>query len=339
MKRLLPLIALSVVAETSCSQDLEKGIYAEITTSKGVILCSLVYKEAPLTVANFVGLAEGTLPTADDGEKPFYDGLTFHRVIENFVIQGGDPKGDGTGGPGYQFPNETSPDLPHDGAGILSMANAGPDTNGSQFFITLSATPHLDGLHPVFGKVIEGMDIVNSIEMGDKIESIRIKRVGSDAKAFKADRETFDLLIEKQNEKRATELHEEIENNLDGLFSSSFPDSEILKKDGMTYIRLVEGDGGETPTLESEISIHYTGYLLPKGEVFDSSRRSEDSPPATFPLNNLIEGWKIMLPGMSRNEQRIIAIPPELAYGANGFPPTIPPNSYLLFDITLVDFK
>ncbi len=174
--------------------QLPDGLYARFQTSKGAILCSLEFEKTPLTVCNFVGLAEGKLSTRQRSGQPFYDGLKFHRVIDDFMIQGGCPLGAGTGGPGYQFRNEIVPGLRHSGPGILSMANAGPDTNGSQFFITHKATPWLDGKHTVFGRVIEGQDIVNAIRQGDTIERIEIIRAGADAKAFTADQAMFDAL-------------------------------------------------------------------------------------------------------------------------------------------------
>ena len=174
--------------------DLKDGLYADFKTSKGTIVVRLEPEKTPLTVVNFVGLAEGTLKPTTRAGQPFYDGLVFHRVIPDFMIQGGDPEGTGRGGPGYRFMDEIDPSLKHDGPGVLSMANAGPGSNGSQFFITHKATPWLDGKHTVFGRVVKGQDVVNKIEKGDKIEKLTIVRVGEKAKALKADQETFDKL-------------------------------------------------------------------------------------------------------------------------------------------------
>lgn len=192
MKRTLLLVLTTVILATSCSNpyrkvikkyELEDGVYAEMVTSKGTIILALEPEKAPLTTANFAGLAEGSIKNTFRGPGvPFYDSLKFHRVLPNFVIQGGDPYGNGMGGPGYKFKQEINPDLKHDGPGILAMANSGPNTNGSQFYITKSAQPHLDGGYNVFGHVVAGMDVVNEIKQGDYIVSVRIIRVG---KAYK----------------------------------------------------------------------------------------------------------------------------------------------------------
>jgi peptidylprolyl isomerase len=190
------LLALAMMCVAEPEKDkpeeaLADGLYAKISTSKGDIVCELEFEKVPLTVCNFVGLAEGTIKSNKAQGTRFYDGLTFHRVIADFMIQTGCPLGTGTGGPGYKFPDEIDRSLKHAGPGILSMANAGPNTNGSQFFITHKATPWLDGKHAVFGRVTQGQNVVDKIQKGDKIKSITIVRVGEKAKAFKADDEAF----------------------------------------------------------------------------------------------------------------------------------------------------
>lgn len=157
-------VAVAPDGANSTGEEMKQNRFAVIETEKGNIKMELFEDKAPLTTKNFIGLAE----------KGFYDGLTFHRVIRGFMIQGGDPEGDGTGGPGYTIKDEFHPSLKHDSEGILSMANAGPDTGGSQFFITEGPQPHLDGKHAVFGKVVEGMAVVKAIEQGDKMEKVTI---------------------------------------------------------------------------------------------------------------------------------------------------------------------
>jgi peptidyl-prolyl cis-trans isomerase A (cyclophilin A) len=197
----MALASAATMVASAAEKKLDDGLYAELDTSKGKIVLKLEYEKTPLTVANFVGLAEGTKhyakkagETAKKQDKPFYDGLTFHRVIPGFMIQGGDPEGNGTGGPGYRFKDEFDPSLKHDKPGILSMANAGPRSNGSQFFITHVPTPHLDNRHSVFGHVVEGQDVVNNIVKDDKIKTVKIVRVGEKAKQFKADEDHFQKL-------------------------------------------------------------------------------------------------------------------------------------------------
>lgn len=186
---LMAMAAMHVTAQKPKKQKMENGLYAEFTTSKGIILIKLTPEKTPLTVANFVGLSEGKIKNdAKPLGKPFYDSLKFHRVIPNFMIQGGDPLGNGTGGPGYRFKDEFVDDYKFTGPGILAMANAGPATNGSQFFITHKETPWLNNKHTIFGFVVTGQDVVNAIQQGDYILKVKIIRKGKEAKKFKADK-------------------------------------------------------------------------------------------------------------------------------------------------------
>lgn len=198
------LLSVFIAGESISSEDvaLTDGLYAKLITSKGDILIKLEFEKTPLTVENFIGLAEGAKDSNRGKGVPFYDGLTFHRVIPNFMIQGGDPSGNGTGGPGYTFPDEIDPTLRHDAPGILSMANAGPGTNGSQFFITHTKTPWLDGKHTVFGHVVVGQDVVNAIRQGDAVKNIKIIRIGANAAAFKADQDSFNALLSRLRQKK-----------------------------------------------------------------------------------------------------------------------------------------
>jgi len=192
MKKILSIAIIIVIGNFATAKEkkpkLEKGMYAEMQTTKGTILLQLEFEKTPLTVANFVGLAEGKIKnSAKAAGVPYYDGLSFHRVIADFMIQGGDPQGNGSGGPGYAFKDECLPEFTFNGSGILAMANAGPTTNGSQFFITHKETPWLNGRHTIFGHVITGQDIVNEIQQGDKIDKVKIIRKGKPAKKFKAE--------------------------------------------------------------------------------------------------------------------------------------------------------
>jgi peptidylprolyl isomerase len=321
---------LSVLPAAAQTATLADGLYAEIKTERGTIVCLLEYQKAPMTVSNFVGLAEGTLK-ANGASRKYYDGLTFHRV-EDWVIQGGDPQGNGYGGPGYQFPNETSPDLKHDKPGVLAMANSGPDTNGSQFYIAMVPVPQLDGGYNVFGRVVQGMDVVKAIKVGDHMTSVRILRVGAAAGAFKVTPQSFDALIAKA--KGAKEERKKMERS-DTLaqINKKWPKLTTTKS-GLMYEVLKKGSGG-SPSATSQATVHYTGSLV-DGKVFDSSIAR--GKPAVFAVNGVIAGWTEALQLMSRGEKCLLVIPPELGYGARGIPGVIPPNSFLVFEVELIDF-
>lgn len=305
------------------------GLYAVVETQKGDIVLELFYKEVPMTVCNFVGLAEGTLDAARG--KPFYDGLTFHRVIPNFMIQGGDPAGTGAGGPGYRFPDEFVAHLKHDGAGILSMANAGPGTNGSQFFITHVATPWLDGKHTVFGRTVKGQNTVNKIAQGDRMHSVSIIRKGPDAQKFTATQKDFEryrAAAEKKEKQRTAEKRKKNED----FVRQKFPQA-LTSASGVFYTIVKEGYG-KAAQPGKNLTMKYRGSLL-DGTVFDDSDMHE---PLKFVAGKgqLIPGFDEQAVQMKVGEKRIIIIPPELAYGSRGAGGVIPPDSYLMFELELL---
>ncbi|TFG85240.1 MAG: peptidylprolyl isomerase [Spirochaetales bacterium] len=326
--------ALSVLT-ISCSGQpkLPDGLYARIETVRGTVIAHLDFDKARLTVANFVGLAEGTLDAT--AGRHFYDGLTFHRVEKGFVIQGGDPMGDGTGDAGYIFPNEIHPDLRHDAPGVLGMASYAPDTNGSQFYITLDTIPYLDGRYTVFGRVVQGMDIVTEIQKGDFIKSIRILRIGDEAKAFRSDQAAWNALyapaMEAIKNRKIAERAALIRQITD-----RWPDLEA-RPDGMLQKILKDGSG---PTIRRFwlVNVAYKG-MLPNGQVFDESSLHGGSIEFEVGSNQVIPGWDIIVSEMKKGEKRLVAIPPEYAYGSKGAAGgLIPPDSYLIFEIEITGY-
>jgi FKBP-type peptidyl-prolyl cis-trans isomerase len=306
------------------------GMYAKFETSKGDIYCNLEFKKTPMTVANFVGLAEGNIKnTAKADGVPYYDGLKFHRVIPNFMIQGGCPLGTGTGDPGYKFPDEIDETLKHSGPGILSMANAGPGTNGSQFFITHVKTDWLDGKHTVFGNVVKGQDVVDKIAGNDTIKKLIILRKGKDAEAFDAAK-VFEF--EKANAGAKAEAKAKAEKEkMEKVLNETYGAAKVTPS-GLRYIMENEG-AGENPKATDVVTVHYTGYLL-NGNKFDSS--VDRGQPATFGLNQVIPGWTEGLQLLKPGGKIKLIIPSNLGYGDSGYPPVIPPKSRLIFDVELI---
>ncbi len=318
-------------AQSTVPGDPAPGIYAEIETSRGTILLTLEYRRVPLTVINFVGLAEGTIEHSRTAGNRYYDGLTFHRVIDDFMIQGGDPTGTGTGGPGYRFPDEFDRSLRHDRPGILSMANSGPDTNGSQFFITHVPTPWLDDRHTVFGSVVNGQDVVNQIRQGDRIVSVRIHRVGREAERFATDQAAFeraraDAIARRQEATRRAQA--ETVRRIEEQFPQADRDSHGI------WVQIEREGRGAPPRQGTTVSVHYTGRFL-DGRVFDSSRNRG---PFEFPLGagRVIRGWDLTVAEMRPGERRTVVLPPELAYGDRGAGGVIPPGAFLVFEIELL---
>ena len=326
-----PLFAL--FAAPAAGQDLPEGLYARIETSRGVILCRLFFEETPMTVANFVGLAEGTIDNKSKPGKPYYDGLTFHRVIEDFMIQGGDPTGTGSGGPGYRFDDEIRPGLRHDSPGTLSMANAGPGTNGSQFFITHVPTDWLDGKHTVFGKVVQGQDVVDAVRQGDKMEKVTIVRVGPAAEAFRPDSAEFARLQEANKKGAAAASRGAVEGDVDdwGKQIRKYSKEAKTSMSGLKYVVLKEGEGAK-PRPGQTIETHYTGRFL-DGRVFDSSVERGD--PFSFRVGKgqVIKGWDEALGDMKVGEKRALIVPSKLGYGSRGAGGAIPPDTDLFFEV------
>lgn len=334
------LIALCNITKgepMAAETKLDDGLYAKIITSKGEIILQLEFEKTPLTVTNFVALAEGTKEFKDSKGRTsgrYYDGLKFHRVIDNFMIQGGCPLGAGSGGPGYNFPDEFDPSLKHDRPGILSMANAGPGTNGSQFFITHLPTPHLDNKHSVFGHVVSGQDVVNTIRQGDTITTIEIIRIGDKAKSFKADQGSFEKLLGDIDKNKAAKEQMRQEQEM-ATIKEKWPNIEKTDS-GLMFQVVTPGSGEKKPNPGDTVSAHYTGMFM-DGRKFDSS--VDRGEPISFPVGTgrVIKGWDEALLDMKKGEKRILVIPPQLAYGAGGRGP-IPPNSTLVFEVELVDF-
>jgi len=307
---------------------MQNGIYAKFNTTKGDILVALTFDKTPATVGNFVALAEGNMENSRKPQgTPYYDGLKFHRVIADFMVQGGCPLGTGTGDPGYKFDDEFHPELKHDKPGVLSMANSGPATNGSQFFITHVETPWLDNKHTVFGFVVEGQDIVDKIEQDDLLNTIEILRVGADAEKFNAIESfrTFEGDRELREEKEKAAALEALKEHVEGMTQT---------KSGLFY-NIAEKGAGKKADKGQNVSVHYTGMLL-DGTVFDSSHQRNE--PISFPVGvgQVIAGWDEGIQLLQEGDKARFVIPSELAYGSRGAGGVIPPNATLIFDVELV---
>lgn len=310
---------------------MKEGIFAKFSTPKGDIRIELTYKKTPGTVGNFVGLAEGKLPNTPKPEgTPYYNGLKFHRVIPDFMIQGGCPQATGTGGPGYQFDDEFHPDLKHDRSGVLSMANAGPGTNGSQFFITHTETAWLDNKHTVFGFVIEGQEVVNQVAQGDTMDTVTIERIGDEAQSWDAVAafESF----QSSGAARLAAAAEAEKKALEALVNG------MTQTESGLWYAITKAGSGQNASKGKTVSVHYKGMLL-DGTVFDSSYRRNE--PIAFPLGQgqVIRGWDEGIAFLNKGAAAKLVIPSHLGYGERGAGGVIPPNATLIFEVELVDFK
>ncbi|MFS4456202.1 peptidylprolyl isomerase [Maribacter sp. 2304DJ31-5] len=311
---------------------MQNGIYAKFNTTKGEITVKLTHEKTPGTVGNFVALAEGKKDNSAKAKgEPYYDGLKFHRVIPDFMIQGGCPLGTGTGDAGYKFDDEFHPELKHDTPGVLSMANAGPGTNGSQFFITHVPTPWLDNKHTVFGHVDSGQEIVDEIAQDDMIGTVEIIRIGAEAEKWDA-LAAFEKFTSSREERIAAEKEEQAK-ALDKV-SEGFE----ITESGLRY-KITEKGDGQQPEKGQTVSVHYEGSLL-NGQVFDSSFSRNQ--PIDFPLGmgNVISGWDEGIGLLHVGDKARFVIPSDLGYGAAGAGGgIIPPNATLIFDVELVGVK
>jgi peptidyl-prolyl cis-trans isomerase A (cyclophilin A) len=310
---------------------MQDGIYAKFNTSKGAITVKLTHDKTPGTVGNLVALAEGSLENNVKPQgTPYYDGLKFHRVIPDFMIQGGCPLGTGTGDGGYKFDDEFHPDLTHNGPGVLSMANAGPGTNGTQFFITHIATPWLDNKHTVFGHVVEGQDVVDAIAQGDTLDTLEIVRVGASAEAWNAV-EAF-RTFEGSREKRLAEAKAAQTDALDQV-SAGFSETAS----GLRYQIIQKGTGAKAEKGQ-QVSVHYQGALI-DGTVFDSSYKRKEPIEFQLGIGQVISGWDEGLQLLHVGDKARFVIPSDLAYGSAGAGGVIPSDAILVFDVELVGAK
>ena len=309
---------------------MNNGIYAKFTTPKGEILVQLEYEKTPGTVGNFVALAEGNLENKIKPQgTPYYNGLKFHRVISDFMIQGGCPSGTGSGNPGYKFEDEFHPELKHNKPGKLAMANSGPATNGSQFYITHVPTPWLDGKHTVFGSVIEGQDVVDAVEQGDEM-SVEILRIGEETQNFNAV-EAF-----RNFEGSRVKREEEVKRKQKELLETVAADFEETVS-GLRYQILQKGNGKQAEK-GSKVSVHYKGQLL-DGTVFDSSYERNEPIDFTVGFGQVIEGWDEGIQFLKVGDKARFVIPSDLAYGESGAGGVIPKNATLIFDVELMKIK
>ena len=317
------LIFLTLFLSLSSQAKLTDGLYAKLATNQGEILIQLNFEKTPLTVINFAGLAQGTKHSNRQTGKPFYDGLTFHRVIDNFMIQGGDPLGNGTGGPGYQFEDEIT-DLKHDRGGILSMANSGPNTNGSQFFITHEATPWLDGKHTVFGHVIKGMDVVNSIQKDDFIRKVTIIRIGEKANNFKTDEVAFNTLQQQKQQQSLQKLLRFAKHN--------YPKAKPTKAG---YLAQVNHSGtGQKPQKGDLVKINLSI------DLDDGTNMREAGEALAFAAGagTLIEIIDQSVLSMQAGEKRTLIATDQQVYG-NSPRSILPKDTLLIFNIELLSIN
>lgn len=343
MKKLIFILSFIGLANVFAQeQPFDDGLYAQFITSKGEIVCRLEMEKTPMTVANFVGLAEGKFKVGDKVfDKPYYNGLNFHRVIKDFMIQGGCPLGTGSGDPGYKFFDEVETDLKHSRAGVLSMANAGPATNGSQFFITHKATPWLDGKHTVFGFVVKGQEVVDAVQQGDKLMEVKILRLGEKAKKFDATAIFGSYYnpwkARKEEEERIANMS--IEDYNKQLFETIKKKYKKAKQMPSGLIVVIDKKGKKVkPTKGDKVSVHYVGTFVRDGKQFDSSRDRKQPMDFNYQVNRMVPGFEEGIGLLGVGAKAKLILPYHLAYGKAGRG-TIPPVSDLQFEIEVLSIQ
>lgn len=353
--RIFYLLSIFIIlGSLTCSpKKYPEGMYAEISTTKGLIVIKLEFEKTPLTVANFCGLAEGTIENSVFPlGTPFYNGSKFHRVVPGHVIQTGAPDTEAEIGCGYTIPNEIHPALSHSQPGMVGMAHSGPHTNSSQFYITLGDRSYLDGDYSLFGKVIQGMDTVNNIQIGDEINSINIVRIGKKANKFKSDKQTFAAMLAAAKEKQEKE---DMEKNIKEKkqIQNTWPEA-ISAQSGLKHVILEEGKG-ETPNLGDRIQVMYSGSTL-EGKKFistqENGRPEYGSKPQIFTFeigkSSINPGFDEAIIEMKKGEKRILILPASLAYSVQGYygPEKegeqrffISPNTTLIYEVTIIEIN
>jgi len=324
------LLLSTLLISLQSHAKLEDGLYANLHTNQGDIIIKLAFEKTPLTVINFVGLAEGTKHSNIQIGKPFYNGLKFHRVIDNFMIQGGDPKGNGTGGPGYKFIDEIT-DLTHDTGGILSMANSGPNTNGSQFFITHEATPWLDGKHTVFGHVVKGMSVVNTIKKDDFIRKVFIERIGDKAKNFKTDEAAFEAHNQKNLVKEKAKQTKK-KQKLINFVKVNYPDAKVATEGH--YVQINQTGNGETPELGDLVKVNLSIDL----DDGTNMRKADEPLPFAAGSGTIIKVIDQSALTMNIGEKRTIIASYAQIYGDSDRG-SLPQESLLIFNLELLSIN
>ncbi len=358
MKKIL-LLTIAIITLINCTpiykkmnidkdfyNGLQDGVYAKMETSKGELIIQFFDQDAPVTVANFVGLAQGTIENKAKAKGvPYYDGIVFHRVIKNFMIQGGDPQGTGMGDPGYKFDDEKN-DLKHEGKGYLSMANSGPNTNGSQFFITEVPTPWLDGRHTVFGKVIKGEDVIDAIANSEtgaqdrpkeeiKIVKVTVFTKGDAYEKYDAAKifNEGKAKIQENNKAYIAKQEEEAAKKLEDLKAGM-----ATTASGLMYKITKSNPEGKAPKAGDLVSVHYAGKLT-NGQEFDNSFKRGEPIEIPIGVGQVIKGWDEGIQLLKEGEAATLLIPSELGYGTRGAGGVIPSNAWLIFDVELVKVK